>query len=114
MTVFLDKLYDIVSNPEHSHIVCWSKNGESFKVKNKNAFKEEILSKHFRHRNLDSFIRQLNMYDFHKRRRNNDVLIFFQDMFKRDKKHLLPMIKRKTNPNYGKSLVLSKMHKLQN
>lgn len=50
---------------------------------------------------MSSFVRQLNMYDFHKRQKTRDVLVFFHDFFKRDNRQLLQHIKRKTNPNYG-------------
>lgn len=102
--VFLTKLFDIVSNTHYAHIVCWTKKGDSFKVVNDSAFSQQILAFHFKHSNMSSFIRQLNMYDFHKRQKTRDVLVFYHDSFQRDMKHLLPLITRKTNPNYKTSV----------
>lgn len=70
MTVpsFLTKTYEIVSDPELIQIVCWNELGNGFIVKQVNEFSDKILPKYFKHNNFSSFVRQLNMYDFHKTR----------------------------------------------
>lgn len=64
---FIQKVWDLLDNEEEfKEIVCWCEQGISFKIVDPDIFEEVILSKHFKHTNVSSFIRQLNMYSFHK------------------------------------------------
>ena len=65
---FLVKTYEIVCDPESDDIICWNEEGNGFVVKRVNEFSDQVLPKYFKHNNFSSFIRQLNMYDFHKTR----------------------------------------------
>lgn len=69
---FLMKTYEIISDPETNEVVSWNEEGEGFVVKQVNKFQDEVLPKHFKHNNFSSFIRQLNMYDFHKTRNSKN------------------------------------------
>ena len=69
---FLMKTYEIISDPETNEIVSWNEEGEGFVVKQVNKFQDEVLPMHFKHNNFSSFIRQLNMYDFHKTRNSKN------------------------------------------
>ena len=93
---FLLKLYQILENDEYKDIIQWSEDGKYFIVKNLHDFTENILPKYYKHNNYSSFIRQLNMYDFHKRKSSPNEHIFEHKNFIKDKKELLKLIKRKT------------------
>jgi hypothetical protein len=93
---FLLKLYQILGNDEYKDIIHWSEDGKYFIVKNLHDFTENILPKYYKHNNYSSFIRQLNMYDFHKRKSSPNEHIFEHKNFIKDKKELLKLIKRKT------------------
>ncbi|KAM4802185.1 heat shock factor protein 1-like [Urocitellus parryii] len=41
-----------------------ARNGQSFLVLDEQRFAKEILPKYFKHNNMASFVRQLNMYGF--------------------------------------------------
>ena len=93
---FLLKLYQILEKDENKDIIHWSDDGKSFIVKNLHDFTENILPQYFKHNNYSSFIRQLNMYDFHKKKSGPNEHIFEHKNFIKDKKELLKLIKRKS------------------
>jgi uncharacterized protein (UPF0305 family) len=93
---FLLKLYQILEKDEYKDIIEWGEEGTYFIVKNLHDFTEKILPKYYKHNNYSSFIRQLNMYDFHKRKSNPNEHIFEHKNFIKTKKELLKLIKRKT------------------
>ena len=94
---FLLKLYNILENDECKDIIQWGENGKYFVVKNIHDFTEKILPKYFKHSNYSSFIRQLNMYDFHKKKSNQNEHLFHHKNFIKGQKDLMKEIKRKSN-----------------
>ncbi|KAJ7407568.1 Heat shock factor protein 3 [Willisornis vidua] len=79
-------------------------NGENFCILDEQRFAKELLPKYFKHNNISSFIRQLNMYGFRKvialengiiTAEKSSVIEFQHPFFKQGKAHLLENIKRK-------------------
>lgn len=62
---FVTKLYRMVSEGT-SNLIKWSQDGNSFIVTNPEEFARQVLPAFFKHNNFSSFVRQLNMYGFHK------------------------------------------------
>ena len=69
---FLLKLYEILSKEEYSEIIHWSQNGSYIIIANAHLLEQKILPIYFNHQNYSSFVRQLNMYNFHKIRTDQD------------------------------------------
>ena len=66
------KLYEILSKEEYSEIIHWSQNGSYIIIANAHLLEQKILPIYFNHQNYSSFVRQLNMYNFHKIRTDPD------------------------------------------
>ncbi|KAF8065336.1 transcription factor Hsf1 [Lyophyllum atratum] len=63
---FLQKLHEMVNDPNNAELIRWSEAGDSFYVLDHERFAREVLGRWFKHQNFASFVRQLNMYGFHK------------------------------------------------
>ncbi|KAF9564467.1 stress-responsive transcription factor hsf1 [Mortierella alpina] len=66
VAAFLTKLYNMVGDEASNNLIKWSDDGQSFIVVRHVEFAKEVLPKFFKHNNFSSFVRQLNMYGFHK------------------------------------------------
>ena len=99
---FVAKLWEMVSNPDIDHLICWSDKGDSFIILNVIEFSKSVLPNYYTHDNMSSFVRQLNMYGFHKTTNIEAHLAaqraeveFAHPYFERDQDHLLKLINRK-------------------
>ncbi|XP_055704837.1 heat shock factor protein isoform X2 [Phlebotomus papatasi] len=100
---FLQKLFRLVEDPTTNDLISWRPDGLSFVIKNQSKFSSELLPLNYKHNNMASFIRQLNMYGFHKvasienggLRFSKDEMEFSHPDFRRGEYPLLNNIKRK-------------------
>ena len=63
---FLTKLYDIINDINYKDIISWNIEGTGIIIKNKKTLSQLVLPKFYNHHNYSSFVRQLNLYGFHK------------------------------------------------
>ncbi|CAG8584479.1 12132_t:CDS:2, partial [Ambispora leptoticha] len=63
---FVNKLYTMVEDQSIQHLISWAPSGDVFSVSNPTEFSKTVLPQYFKHNNWQSFVRQLNMYGFHK------------------------------------------------
>ncbi|KAI8367675.1 HSF-type DNA-binding-domain-containing protein [Radiomyces spectabilis] len=105
---FVHKLYNMVVDKQYQHLIAWTYTGTSFIVCNITDFSRDVLPKHFKHNNFSSFVRQLNMYGFHKVNKSprghrtlaeNQIWEFSHPKFLRGRADLLDEIKRKALDN---------------
>lgn len=94
--LFTRKLWKMLLRPEVKDTISWCPSGKSFKIRNQIIFSQKILPMYFKHNNMGSFIRQLNLYDFHKINACPEVTMEYQHCyFQRDRPDLLKFIRRK-------------------
>ncbi|XP_072264935.1 heat shock factor protein 2-like isoform X2 [Pyxicephalus adspersus] len=128
---FLSKLWTLVEDSDTNEFIAWSQNGQSFLVLDEQRFAKEILPKYFKHNNMASFVRQLNMYGFRKvvhvdsgivKQERDGPVEFQHPFFIHGQDELLENIKRKvssTRPEEAKvrqediSKILNSAQKVQ-
>ncbi|KAM8965664.1 heat shock factor protein 3-like isoform 2-T2 [Sarcophilus harrisii] len=107
---FLAKLWTLVDDSTTDDVIGWNPSGQSFSILDEQKFSKELLPKYFKHNNISSFIRQLNMYGFRKVTAvdngmavpEKNTAIEFQHMyFKQGEVNLLENIKRKVSSGRG-------------
>ncbi|KAJ3348646.1 kinase-regulated stress-responsive transcription factor skn7 [Entophlyctis luteolus] len=105
VALFIATLFNAIASNSHSDQIVWAPDGTSFFVRNTNDFAQTVLPRLYGHRNFQSFVRQLNKYNFRKvRAADSDSTSekekelsteFRHDLFRRDRPDLLCLIFRK-------------------
>lgn len=102
LAAFVAKLYSMLEDNKVQNMIHWNNSG-GFVVENPDEFAREVLPQYFKHNNFASFVRQLNMYGFHKVndfvQQNSDQQHweFSHPSFQKGKRDLLFDIKRKVS-----------------
>ena len=110
---FIYKLYDILRTPKYEKIIHWSQDGKTIVISSINKLSKKILPIFYNHHNYSSFVRQLNMYNFHKIRnktvKNYDEQIFIHENFNKNLKfEEIKNIERKNSKNNSDLMVEEK------
>lgn len=95
VSAFIAKTYEILEDHKFPEIIDWDFEGTSIVIKKPLEFAQQVLPIYFKHQNLTSFVRQLNMYSFRKQRTAKVEHIYCHELFQRDKKYLIEEIRRK-------------------
>lgn len=63
---FVLKLWNMVNDKKNQEYIRWADDGQSFIIQSKENFDQLVLPRYFKHSNYSSFVRQLNLYGWHK------------------------------------------------
>jgi hypothetical protein len=102
---FIAKTFSILEDAKNKSIIWWNESGDGFIVHNEHEFAQKILPKYFKHKNFSSFVRQLNLYGFHKYSQDGMIIEFKHPDFLKGREDLLPLIKRKSTSSNSKFLL---------
>ncbi|KAH3666913.1 hypothetical protein OGAPHI_003363 [Ogataea philodendri] len=99
---FVMKLWNMVNDSQNAKYISWLPDGKAFQVSDRESFMRHVLPKYFKHNNFASFVRQLNMYGWHKIQdvnsgslaQSEEVWQFENPNFIRGKENLLDNIVR--------------------
>ena len=94
---FIEKLDVMLKDRASSPHVSWSPQGDSIYVSDPSTFAAKVLPRYFKHSNFASFVRQLNLYGFHKTSSENGTgaCEFSHSIFRRGNEHQFKDIRRK-------------------
>ncbi|KAK9557943.1 Heat shock transcription factor [Aspergillus fumigatus] len=106
---FVQKLSSFLDESKNTDLIRWSDDGNSFIVLDEDEFAKTLIPELFKHNNYASFVRQLNMYGFHKKvglsdnsmraseRKNKSPSEYANPYFKRGHPDLLWLIQKPKN-----------------
>lgn len=99
---------------KNTELIRWSDKGDSFIVLDEDEFAKTLIPELFKHNNYASFVRQLNMYGFHKKvglsdnsmkaseRKNKSPSEYYNPYFRRGHPNLLWLINKPKSGNTKK------------
>ncbi|KAI5478215.1 hypothetical protein MNV49_005382 [Pseudohyphozyma bogoriensis] len=64
VTPFISKLSHLLSHPDYAEVIRWNDDGNAFIFAHTSPILLDVFSRFFRHANVHSFVRQLNIYGF--------------------------------------------------
>ncbi|CEP62447.1 stress-responsive transcription factor HSF1 LALA0_S05e05864g [Lachancea lanzarotensis] len=113
---FVNKLWSMVNDSAIADLMHWAPDGKSFIITNREGFVHNVLPRYFKHSNFASFVRQLNMYGWHKvqdvrsgsiQENSDERSQFENENFIRDSEELLDnIVRQKSSSNNSKDLLV--------
>lgn len=107
---FVLTICSFLEENRNTDLIRWSDKGDSFIVVDEDEFARTLIPELFKHKNYASFVRQLNMYGFHKKvglsdnsmraseRKDKSPSEYYHPYFQRGRSNLLWLIQKPKNP----------------
>lgn len=74
-------------------MICRDSEGKILLIKKVDVFQNDVLPRYFKHSNIQSFVRQLHIYDFHKASTANPNHIGYANvMFRKNRPEILSQV----------------------
>ena len=97
---FLLSLFEILNDINYNEIIHWNFKGDSLIIEDIDKFSNRVLPKFYIHNKYSSFIRQLNIYGFHKNKECINEEIYKCEKFNKNcNKEQIKNIVRKNRKN---------------
>jgi len=81
-------------------ILQWVPSGEAIRISNLARLESETLPQYFRHSRFQSFVRQLNFYNFRKINGGRTFWVYYHPLFHRDRPEEMHKLRRRTCPGF--------------
>ena len=116
---FIIKLYSILNTQDYEKIIHWSSDGKFIVISDISKLTQKILPQYYNHKNYSSFVRQLNIYNFHKIapdiQREEDAEYFQNEKFQKNIKiEEISKIIPKTRKNLVKIITQDDLNEMGN
>ena len=114
IVVLANRVLSFLDESKNTELIRWSDDGRSFIVVDEDEFAKTLIPELFKHNNYTSFVRQLNMYGFHKKVGLSDNSMkasenkrktpseYWNRYFRRGRPELLWLIQKPKNPPSAK------------
>ncbi|KAL7530440.1 hypothetical protein ACHAXR_003498 [Thalassiosira sp. AJA248-18] len=100
---FPETLFDIISMPEHAHIISWMPHGKSFIIHDKHLFAAMILPRYFDGAKFTSFTRRLKRWSFVRSPRGPELGAYSNPYFARDDPELVEKMRYRMEGKFGEA-----------
>lgn len=100
---FPARLHRILSNEEHSDVICWMPHGRAWKILDKRRFMEEVAPKYYVNKKFASFVRQLSGWGFKRLHQKKDFGCYYHECFLRGVPEITCLIRR-LPPGKGRTI----------
>ncbi|PNS15440.1 Heat shock factor protein [Sphaceloma murrayae] len=103
---FVLKLWSFLNEDKNTELIRWTDGGTAFTVLDEDEFARTLIPELFKHNNYASFVRQLNMYGFHKKvglnansmkaaeKKTKDPNVYWHEYFRQGREDLLWLIQK--------------------